>query len=176
MATATGLALGLLLRQRRAVTPPGAGTTPGAQVDEDAPQQGSDGLGRVEVWVRSTPAGARVSRGDEDLGDTPARLLLAPEDRWTLTLSAHGYAPRTLRVSSALREVNVVLEPAAAVGADANSARPDPTGVGRPRVEGTHPAGAMTTPAGAPMDPGGAVEPTSPDRRTDNRDPWDDAP
>lgn len=137
--------------------------------------------GRVEVWVRSTPEGARVARAGEDLGNTPARLLLGPNDRWTLTLSAPGHVDRTLRVLAAQREVNVVLEAAVAEPAaptDAADERPhgdvtrptgtsamDPAATERPTSVGTpRTAGSMSAPSAAP------------EHRTDNRDPWNDEP
>ncbi|MBK6576809.1 MAG: protein kinase [Sandaracinaceae bacterium] len=153
---------------------------PGAGAQAVAPSS-VDGLGRVEVWVRSTPAGARVARGDEDLGNTPARLLLAPEDRWTLTLSARGHAPRTLRVSAAQREVNVVLEPEAAQDVDAVTARPETGSTGeRPHTSGSRAPGSggtsMETTTGPAPGPSEASGTPPGERHTDNRDPWDSAP
>jgi hypothetical protein len=129
----------------------------------------------VEVWIRSTPEGARVVRRDEDLGNTPARLLLGPEDRWTLTLSAPGHEPRTLRVSAAQREVNVVLTPAptdvATDPAPDTPQRPraDPSRADEP--EGSSGRSRPGARSGSGGSGAGAAAP-----RTDNRDPWDTDP
>lgn len=166
---------GLVFRQRQNASLEAArvGSSRPASATDESAETLRAGLGRVEVWVRSTPPGARVSRGEEDLGNTPARLLLAPEDRWSLTLSMTGYTARTLRVSSAQREVNVVLERETA-DAHAPSVVTAPAGGERPRSEGSRPSGAVTAPP-VTMDPSAGME-TTPERHTDNRDPWDDSP
>ncbi|MCB9661632.1 MAG: serine/threonine protein kinase [Sandaracinaceae bacterium] len=177
------LALVLVLRKGQDALPEEPNpSAPSERVDDDVPGgvDPASEAGRVEVWIRSTPAGASVSRGTEDLGNTPARLLLGPNDRWSLTLAAPGHVSRTLRVSAAQPEVTVVLEPApapaeAAAVPSSEPERPHPDG---PR-NSTAPGMASATAGRRGEDEAAATTMTSgepspaAEHRTDNRDPWD---
>jgi serine/threonine-protein kinase len=151
-----------------------------AVASETSVPASAGGVERVEVWVRSTPSGARVARGEEDLGNTPARLLLAPEDRWVLTVSARGYTERTVRVSQAQREVNVVLESNENHAGSATVSHDDPGGGERTDSDGPRNPGTRGRPTPRAMTPSAmlsdATEVTPPRRLTDNRDPWSSAP
>lgn len=61
------------------------------------------------VRVESHPAGARVMRGDEDLGDTPISLVVAEHDRFPLTIEAPGHEARTVTLSRHQHRLSVRL-------------------------------------------------------------------
>ncbi|MGF1468915.1 MAG: serine/threonine-protein kinase [Sandaracinaceae bacterium] len=153
------LAAVLLLSEQgpRAGAPP----PPGPVAEEAAPARPprpepvlAAGRPRVVTLV-SEPAGARVRRGDEDLGDTPLSLEVPADARWELTVTADGYLGRVLTVTPAQREVRVRLRRRG--GREGGRAAPTPA------ADREAPAEAAPSPAES-----------RPRRRTDNRDPWAD--
>jgi len=63
----------------------------------------------TQVVGETTPAGARVMRGEDDLGDTPVTLVIPEGERWELRLSARGHEAREVAVTGGQEALHVRL-------------------------------------------------------------------
>jgi serine/threonine-protein kinase len=86
---------------------------------------------RVSVLVRSSPSGAAVLRGDEQLGTTPLSVALSPAElrsRPALRLLLAGHEPTTVTLSDGeterLIDLTPLPEPAASASATATVKKP----------------------------------------------------
>lgn len=105
---------------------------------------------RVEIV--SEPPGARVRRGEVDLGDAPFSLAIPEGESWELTLTLSGHAPRTVLATSDRDRLAVRLD-----AVEESEAEPSDPGDGEPSApseEGTR--------AQRPRRPQAVVEPLPP--------------
>lgn len=121
------------------------------------------------VRVVSVPEGARVQRGDEDLGDAPVTLQIPAEERWELTLSLDGYEARTVTASAGRGELTVRLSE--------RERRPPRGGRGGAATGETEAAEGSTSDLGSDTTSTDSTGSSSDDdwggeTGTDNRDPW----
>lgn len=137
--------------------PPVATTAPAPTPEAAAP---------APVHVSTAPESAVVRHDGVVLGTTPLDLAIPYPEVWTITVSAEGYAPATVRVPwDALRQ-RVVLKPDAA----------SPAGRSAPPSDGarTRPAAATQPQASEPA--ASTTEATSPPpprkAGADLKDPW----
>lgn len=127
----------------------------------------------VDVTLSTEPSGARVMRGGEDLGNTPAHLRVAPGETWSVELRARGYVARTVQISAERPLVNVVLE--AEPEAEEGSTDADgPTRSGSVSRPERTPATRGMAPSPPPAASSGTASMGAEGPRTDNRDPWGD--
>ncbi len=66
----------------------------------DTPAAPSAGAEQRTVELTSIPSGAEVSEGEAILGNTPLKVRVRPGQRRTLRISASGFAPREVVLSS----------------------------------------------------------------------------
>lgn len=64
------------------------------------------------VRLTTEPEGARVRRGERDLGDAPVNLVIPRGEAWTLSIAARGHEDRDVTVRGGQEELHVRLEPA----------------------------------------------------------------
>jgi serine/threonine protein kinase len=126
----------------------------------------SSGVPITTVRLTSDPTGARVHRGDADLGDTPLVLDIPPGETWRLSLSHDGYETRTIVASAGRGELLVHLSRAATKVSGAPVRR-----------RGGGPARRPTDQSSTSEASSDSVSPTPPEgdwgaRRSDTRDPW----
>ncbi len=116
------------------------------------------------VRIETDPPGARVRRGEVDLGDAPFTLNIPEGEQWELTVSLDGHETRTVLATPGRDVLHVRLEPAAAAATPRPSGRPHPA-----------PTPAPVAPTPHPLAPTPAPTPTPTPRfqdRGDLRHPW----
>lgn len=113
-----------------AVAPPTIAPAPAEPAE--APPAGPED---TVVRLTTDPDGARVRRGERDLGDAPLNLVIPRGEAWTLDISARGHEDRSLTVRGGQEELHVRLEPIRAQ----RSRRQRPPERDRPRTDNRDP-------------------------------------
>ncbi|MFK7985962.1 MAG: serine/threonine protein kinase [Sandaracinaceae bacterium] len=123
----------------------------------EVPAVGEADAPRVEIV--SEPPGARVRRGDVDLGDAPFSLGIPEGESWELTLTLPGHAPRTVLAASDRDRLAVRLDPVEEPPpvVDELGDTPDDNTPTRPRRP--H-AAALPPPTPTPLAPAAPITPT----------------
>lgn len=136
-------------------------TTTSPPTTDPTPTTNPSGSLVEAVRLLVEPTGARVRRGEIELGDAPLNLPVPSGESWTLRVAADGYESREVTVLAGQGEVRISLERERGGRRPRPVADPEPTPI------------APTPPPVVQPEPTPMREPMrEPSIRTDNRDPW----